>query len=68
MKRGCKIRLGNCRRCGKRLATGTRSLIGAEALKRKWELICATCLTPAERVELERDMRRAALAAIERRR
>lgn len=44
-----------CRRgCGTMLATASRSILGADALKRKYELICDKCLTPEEHDEILR--------------
>lgn len=41
-----------CKRCGKPLVTGNRSLNGNEDLKKKFERICGSCMTPEEKNEL----------------
>ncbi len=42
----------SCRRCGKALATASRSLHGADAAKARFGSICSDCVTPAEREEM----------------
>lgn len=41
-----------CKRCGRQLYTGNRSLYGNEALKAKYERICSGCMTPQEKADL----------------
>ncbi len=41
-----------CRRCGKPLMTGNRSLFGADAAKARLDRICEACITPEEQAEL----------------
>ena len=38
-----------CKRCGKQIATGSRSLIGLDSLKSALGDICAACITTSER-------------------
>lgn len=38
-----------CRRCGKPITTGSRSLYGADEAKAKLDRICEICITPDER-------------------
>ena len=38
-----------CKRCGKQIATGSRSLIGLDSLKSALGDICNDCITPEER-------------------
>jgi hypothetical protein len=49
-----KIITTTCRRCGKALATGSRSLYGADAAKAELDRICENCVTPEERQEIQR--------------
>lgn len=37
-----------CRRCGKPIMTGSRSLVGADDLKAQLGEICGQCITPEE--------------------
>jgi hypothetical protein len=46
------IIVSKCRRCGKPLATASRSIWGADAIKKKYELICDDCLTPEEKDDM----------------
>jgi hypothetical protein len=43
-----------CRRCGKPLLSGNRSLYGNDAAKGRLDRICDGCTTPQERAEIER--------------
>lgn len=45
-----------CRRCGRPVATGNRSLYGLDALKAQWDRICQSCMTPEESDALLRTM------------
>ena len=47
------IQMTTCRRCGKALATGSRSLYGADAAKARLDRICRSCITPEEQAEIE---------------
>jgi len=42
-----------CRRCGKPLLTGNRSLYGNDEAKSRLDRICKECLTPAEQRDIE---------------
>jgi Protein of unknown function (DUF2688) len=42
----------SCRRCGKPLATLSRSLYGAERAKANLDRICGDCVTEEERQEM----------------
>lgn len=42
-----------CRRCGKPIVTGNRSLFGADEAKARLGSICEACVTDAERREME---------------
>lgn len=47
----------NCRRCGKGVVTGNRSLYrGTEAIKAQYGSICSDCTTPEERDAMLRAM------------
>ena len=39
----------SCRRCGKPLYTGNRSLYGFDKEKRELDRICEKCITPEEK-------------------
>ena len=53
-KRPIQIILSKCRRCGKPLATASRSIWGIDpAIRQKYQLICDKCLKPEEKKELE---------------
>jgi len=41
-----------CRRCGREIATVSRSPLGLDRLKAKWGIICEKCIAPAERWEI----------------
>ena len=41
-----------CRRCRKPLSTATRSLLGLDALKDRWGILCSNCITPEERHQM----------------
>ncbi len=41
-----------CRRCGKPLMTGNRSLFGLDEAKKRLDRICANCITPEEQAEI----------------
>jgi len=53
-----KLRLvpTTCRRCGKPLMTGNRSLIGADAAKRRFDRVCVACTTPEDRERMDAAM------------
>jgi uncharacterized protein DUF2688 len=42
----------SCRRCGRTLATASRSIHGADRAKAQLGSICESCITPAERIEI----------------
>jgi RNase P subunit RPR2 len=42
----------SCKRCGKPLVTGSRSLYGMDEAKAKYDRICQQCMTPEEHHEL----------------
>lgn len=42
----------SCRRCGRKLATASHSIYGADAAKARWGSICETCITQAEQIEI----------------
>jgi len=42
----------NCRRCGKELYTGNRSLFGWDEQKSRLDRICKDCITPEEQFEI----------------
>jgi len=50
MKRRVKFQLieTTCRRCGKKLLTGNRSLFGLDKEKKELDRICSECITPEE--------------------
>lgn len=54
MKRRTKFQLikTNCKRCGRELYTGNRSLFGLDEAKKKLGGICSECITPEERQEM----------------
>jgi hypothetical protein len=52
MKQRIRILTTNCKRCGKPLATLSRSLYGAEQAKAQYEGICQDCVLPDERQEI----------------
>ena len=41
-----------CRRCGKPLMTGNRSLFGNDKDKKRLDRICSKCVTPEEAKEM----------------
>ncbi len=41
-----------CRRCGKDLYTGNRSLYGLDEAKKRLDRICSDCITVEERNEI----------------
>jgi hypothetical protein len=41
-----------CRRCGKPIATGSRSLFGLEDLKTQYDRVCQDCLSSDEQNDL----------------
>ena len=41
-----------CKRCGKKLFTGNRSLFGLDKEKAKLDRICKNCITPEEQNEI----------------
>lgn len=41
-----------CRRCGKPIVTGNRSLHGNDAAKAKLDRICSGCITEDEKAEI----------------
>ena len=43
-----------CRKCGKPLMTGNRSLFGLDQAKAKLDRICKDCITPEEQSEILR--------------
>jgi hypothetical protein len=47
-----RILTTTCRRCGKPVATASRSLYGADAAKARLDRICEACCTPEERREM----------------
>lgn len=50
-----------CRRCGKNIATGNRSIYGADRLKAQYDRICESCITNDERHEIEQGIASAIL-------
>ena len=42
----------NCKRCGKPLATASRSIMGLDKLKERLGSICSDCITPEEEQEM----------------
>ena len=48
-----------CRRCGKSIVTGNRSLFGADAAKARLDRICEACITPDELAEIRGEQRKA---------
>ena len=42
-----------CKRCGKEIFTGNKSLFGLDALKEQLGKICQNCITPKEKRLLE---------------
>ncbi len=52
MRRRITIETTHCKRCGKLLATASRSLYGLDTLKAKYGNICQDCITPDELVEM----------------
>jgi hypothetical protein len=48
-RRPITILTTSCRRCGRPLATASRSLTGADAAKEQYDRICERCVTPEER-------------------
>lgn len=59
MRRKYSIVMTKCRRCGKPLATGNRSLYGADQLKKRLGSICEGCITDEERHEILDGQRKA---------
>lgn len=53
-----------CRRCGKPLMTGSRSLWGAENARAKFAEICSDCITPEDRAEMEQAVNAAVLTKV----
>ena len=47
-----RIETTTCRRCGQKLATASRSLLGLDQLKAQWRILCSHCITPEERHNL----------------
>ncbi len=47
-----KLIATTCRRCGKPVTTGNRSLYGNDAAKAKLDRICSDCITPEEAAEI----------------
>lgn len=43
-----------CRRCGKSIYTGNRSLYGLNKSKAELDRICKDCITPEEKHKIER--------------
>lgn len=41
-----------CRRCGKPVTTGSRSLFGNDEVKSRLDRICSECITPEEQAEI----------------
>jgi hypothetical protein len=52
-RRGIQILTVNCPRCGRPVATASRSLIGADAAKAQYEGICERCITPNELMDIQ---------------
>jgi hypothetical protein len=48
MKRKFQLIETTCKRCGKKLLTGNRSLFGNDQMKAKLDRICYECCTPEE--------------------
>jgi hypothetical protein len=46
----------NCPRCGKPTVTGSRSLYGADTLKKKLSGVCSACITQEEREEIDKTL------------
>ena len=44
----------NCRRCGKPLMTGSRSLFGMDEAKKQLDRLCGDCITPEEKDQLHK--------------
>lgn len=51
-RRSISIVTTTCKRCGKQIATGSRSLYGCDSLKAKWDRICSDCMTKEEEREM----------------
>lgn len=53
-----RMRIGilttSCQRCGRPIATASRSIIGADAAKAQFDRICSRCITPEEEKEIRR--------------
>lgn len=47
----------SCRRCGKAIYTGSKSLIGTPEMKARYAELCADCFTPEEREQMDQDFR-----------
>lgn len=43
----------HCKRCGKELATTSRSVHGNDKLKTYWGYICSNCTTPEEKTLMQ---------------
>ncbi len=52
MKTKFKLIACGCRRCGKQILTGNRSLYGADEAKAKYGRICSDCATEQENYEM----------------
>jgi hypothetical protein len=48
-----------CERCGKELATASRSLWGIDKLKERFGAVCSACITQEESAELIHSMGKA---------
>ncbi len=57
-KRKIYLIKGNCKRCNKELHTASQPLIATAGMKKKYELICSSCMTKEEKVSMENDFRR----------
>ncbi len=67
MRRGAfQLVTTSCRRCGKALMTGSRSLFGADAAKARLDRICEACVTPEERAEMLGEQAKAILGGRDR--
>ena len=52
MRHHITIEIVHCERCGKEIATTSRSLYGLDTLKAHYCYLCFDCTTPEERYEI----------------
>jgi ribosomal protein L37E len=53
MKKKFELIETTCRRCGKKIYTGNRSLFGFDKEKAELDRICDSCITPEEKHKTE---------------